>query len=1581
LDLAYIKMPTLWVHRSSKYIGRGQSFEDYNFCSSNFDTWLIDLAPENPSNLAFIPYDNSATLYIPGSNEHAILDVESNISEAYREFEQNYSNKATVKGHHFSCFTPKSGKGIGVKVKTPDGKIYFFSKAKAVHNFYHQIKHIDNIRNDTYTPVDFYLLPTKVEDAHGNYVEYSYGEAASNVSVYNRGPDDDQIYLEKITSNDNREITINYENFSKSKKMGYVLNRRIKSITANNKTWNYEYDEFHPKVKGRDDTLEFYSLSKVIQPDSTFWEFKGLTPKDFKYFFYLDDSGTETEAYLHPIFNAFPNNAISSSSFHENLTGSFSYENMKDTLYKGLEDYTGTIKSPTGLEVNYTFRSTYHGISGGIKRWIENFENKNIKFKGKDVYNLFKKYHFHTWSVVNKIVKVDNESLSWSFKYSENVLPYYDGEYYPNSWLEALEQSNSSYQTEMLPNYIVGDDIYDYKVTRITNPDGSYVDSIINRNFNDASQNKVIFERYFRENALIKEVKYEFEPLRKIGNSGVLVSNDYLNDWQVVLTKINEIIYYTDGESDEYSKLFSSFDPLAKPLIEQRSYNNQNKYIKRQLLNSKGRKVNNFGLLEREDISNDGVNYEFVKGYDYRLTDESRALVADNYYYLNSDTPSETFSYNSNGLLSRVELNDNLIGEEKRKYIAFSSYKRGKPSVTTLSARYETKEISSSQSVNNEGLIDSFTDLNQNTTYYEYDSLGRLAAIDLSDDILFGNWLDTLIIWNHSDNTRTIKRCMLNSERNSCVDEPVFETVEDYDSLLRLKILTFKDNVNNITRYQNFTYDYRNLPTFTSQVSDSQTESKGVTTYYDALGRKEKVSKSGLGFVTYEYLSGNRIKVTDAGKNTSNDKDSTTTTYQAFGSPSYDVTTKIESPEGVTTDIDVDVFGLVHSITQSGHGKSVTETRKYDANKQLCLIQRPDVGNTLLKHNALGQVIWQKQGVTNTDCVTTKPTNSTTLAYDNLGAIKSITYPDLTPNVTYSYDNNGNLLSIKSGDVEHVYNYNNQNLLEDELLFVDSNNALSIDYEYNALQHRNSITYPDGTYVNFAPNGFGEATQAIYKVGSIEYQVFAKDAVYYPSGQINSFTYGNGVTHKTELDPTSLLPSSITDKRNSTNLVNLSYTYDNNMNVTSITNGVQSTYSLTNLTYDGLDRLISTTGGADTEIGNSLMTYDAIGNIKTYESKDRQLSYTYEESTNRLTSVGGLTGKYGSIEYDGRGNVINNGSFDLSYNLANQMKSANGNSYLYDGHNRRVKKTNSDGHSEYSMYSKDGTLLYREKGSASGNGTNYIYLGKKLVAKYGDVVPQTLAESRQHYRPFGETINEPKDDVGYTGHKFDKDINLSYMQARYYDPVIGRFYSNDPVGFTGEVDTFNRYSYVANNPYKYIDPNGEAKVSFGVSAELVVVGGAKVGGSVSFDTQTLEISGKISGGPRVGLSAGIGVSGSITDSGESPASNSVKVGDTAVNIEGAIGPVSVGQDLVTQNSDGTVGLGNSTVGGGQGLVDVKPQLKFGASVGIESSINATSSIIPDAIKGVGNAVNQVKNMTMHELGGVPKVTSEERLND
>ena len=62
-----------------------------------------------------------------------------------------------------------------------------------------------------------------------------------------------------------------------------------------------------------------------------------------------------------------------------------------------------------------------------------------------------------------------------------------------------------------------------------------------------------------------------------------------------------------------------------------------------------------------------------------------------------------------------------------------------------------------------------------------------------------------------------------------------------------------------------------------------------------------------------------------------------------------------------------------------------------------------------------------------------------------------------------------------------------------------------------------------------------------------------------------------------------------------------------------------------------------------------------------------------------------------------------------------------------------------------------------------------------------------------------------------------------YMQARYYDPVIGRFYSNDPVGYVnGNVHSFNRYAYANNNPYSYVDPDGNHAESFWDAASLSI---------------------------------------------------------------------------------------------------------------------------------------------------------------
>jgi len=75
---------------------------------------------------------------------------------------------------------------------------------------------------------------------------------------------------------------------------------------------------------------------------------------------------------------------------------------------------------------------------------------------------------------------------------------------------------------------------------------------------------------------------------------------------------------------------------------------------------------------------------------------------------------------------------------------------------------------------------------------------------------------------------------------------------------------------------------------------------------------------------------------------------------------------------------------------------------------------------------------------------------------------------------------------------------------------------------------------------------------------------------------------------------------------------------------------------------------------------------------------------------------------------------------------------------------------------------------------------------------------------------------------GFTGHIKDSETGLNYMQARYYDPVIGRFLSVDPVGFLGSgEDTryFNRYAYTGNNPINAIDPDGNRIVSIATTPQ------------------------------------------------------------------------------------------------------------------------------------------------------------------
>lgn len=98
---------------------------------------------------------------------------------------------------------------------------------------------------------------------------------------------------------------------------------------------------------------------------------------------------------------------------------------------------------------------------------------------------------------------------------------------------------------------------------------------------------------------------------------------------------------------------------------------------------------------------------------------------------------------------------------------------------------------------------------------------------------------------------------------------------------------------------------------------------------------------------------------------------------------------------------------------------------------------------------------------------------------------------------------------------------------------------------------------------------------------------------------------------------------------------------------------------------------------------------------------------------------------------------------------------------------------------------------------------------------------------RYNYDPYGHTIASNTtagftNPYQFTGREAD-DIGLDYYRARYYSPMLGRFISEDPVGFWG--GQYNFYAYAAGNPVQYSDPAG---YSAGVAAADFLAGSGEV---------------------------------------------------------------------------------------------------------------------------------------------------------
>ena len=179
--------------------------------------------------------------------------------------------------------------------------------------------------------------------------------------------------------------------------------------------------------------------------------------------------------------------------------------------------------------------------------------------------------------------------------------------------------------------------------------------------------------------------------------------------------------------------------------------------------------------------------------------------------------------------------------------------------------------------------------------------------------------------------------------------------------------------------------------------------------------------------------------------------------------------------------------------------------------------------------------------------------------------------------------------------------------------------------------------------------------------------------------------------------------------------------------------------------------------------------------------------------------------------------------------------------------------------------------IYTQR-STGVNDTRYLHadnLGSiTVITNETGVVVERLS-----YDPFGKRRNLDGSDAstaltsaqlrhGYTEHEHLDEVGLIHMNGRVYNPTLGRFASADPfVSRPANSQSFNRYSYVRNNPLKYVDPSGYIDVYELETVE--VIGHYSFFEDAYFDN--LRLRGNRPGDPVSNITLG-----NINNGGESP---------------------------------------------------------------------------------------------------------------
>ncbi len=458
--------------------------------------------------------------------------------------------------------------------------------------------------------------------------------------------------------------------------------------------------------------------------------------------------------------------------------------------------------------------------------------------------------------------------------------------------------------------------------------------------------------------------------------------------------------------------------------------------------------------------------------------------------------------------------------------------------------------------------------------------------------------------------------------------------------------------------------------------------------------------------------------------------------------------------------------------------------------------------------------------------------------YDNKGLIgqQKVYEENKSYVITYANDGNGRCNKYELFDSSDgyfgdytrkekvMYKYDAKGNLYTVTDVTTGSDKLMAKYSYDANDNLSSVTYGNGTSTIYTYNN-GNMIQTVSNIGADNKNMSYYSYDYYLDGNVSQQNR-NGVKCYYDYDEFSRIIDEDYDREE------IDYFYDaaGNRTLKKICDDNGDTD--VNYTYDLNNRLLEES--------------------TNYYSKNKTdvTKYVYDNNGNQIKKIGYITkGVNGSPSQDlVSENELNNTYEIYKYNEFNEMTSFESNKeskweYAYLPNGLRYRKSNASNFDRY-VWDRNGNIIAEMNGE--GNLTNKYVRGNKLISKngneyfgydgHGSVVNISNESGKSiksyDYDAFGVELNRDVNDTNlfrYCGEQYDNETDSIYLRARYYNPSLGRFTTEDTYwnssnriygdkeykegeikypDYKAIIQSENLYIYCINNPTCYLDITG-----------------------------------------------------------------------------------------------------------------------------------------------------------------------------